>query len=623
MPVQEGEEAPAVDLPRLGIYLADTLSNPETDTPIGALGIQGLPIAEERQEANRIKAQQPILGIIGNPPYRRLKRGENMTLVGQWMDQVWDDLKAPVRDAGWGNQLNTFPEFSIAFWRWALWKLFDSSSAPRRGVVAFISNRKFLTGRPYAGLRKKLREQFDEIEIIDLRGDGRTGARADISHDENIFKVRVGVCITVAVATGTKEEGTPARVRYFDAWSEGLESRSQKLGWLTAHTEEAGIPFEAIDRSELADFRPVPFPDVDGLDLSECFAFGMGGVQTARDELVYDASEDRLIERLHNFKQMDAAAARNAFKPTRRRTVASAQNQTISRSHLKTIAFRPLDRRALYSYDHFVEYMRRDLQDAWGDSNRCLYSMPFGTGAGPASWCHGIYPDYQAFSERGGYAFLLFDRRAGPDATNISARLIAGLGAAYGQAVEPQDIFDAILAFLSARSYTRRFAEDLEDVFPHVAFPAAVEVFRDAARIGREIREIETFARQPAVQPAAFCRLASQPTGEVAPVEYHAGEITLCSDGSGRITGISQEVWEFAVSGYRLLPRWLEGRIGLPADLALIREFRDVAARIAELIHRFDEADLVLEATLANSLTREELGFAAHAEAPAEEAEEV
>lgn len=39
--------------------------------------------------------------------------------------------------------------------------------------------------------------------------------------------------------------------------------------------------------------------------------------------------------------------------------------------------------------------------------------------------------------------------------------------------------------------------------------------------------------------------------------------------------------------------------------------------RIAELIHRFDEADLVLEATLAHTLTRAELGFPA----PVDEAE--
>jgi hypothetical protein len=67
--------------------------------------------------------------------------GEIGELVGEWMDELWDDLKEPVRNAGWANQLNTFPEFSIAFWRWAIWKIFESEGAPGRGVVAFISNR--------------------------------------------------------------------------------------------------------------------------------------------------------------------------------------------------------------------------------------------------------------------------------------------------------------------------------------------------------------------------------------------------------------------------------------------------------------------------------------------------
>ena len=67
---------------------------------------------------------------------------------------------------------------SVAFWRWSIWKLFEAPNAPRRGVIALITNRKFLTGWPYAGLRKMLRERFDRIEIIDLRGDVRLGSRA-------------------------------------------------------------------------------------------------------------------------------------------------------------------------------------------------------------------------------------------------------------------------------------------------------------------------------------------------------------------------------------------------------------------------------------------------------------
>ena len=57
------------------------------------------------------------------------------------------------------------------------------------------------------------------------------------------------------------------------------------------------------------------------------------------------------------------------------------------------------------------------------------------------------------------------------------------------------------------------------------------------------------------------------------------------------------------------MPRWLEARIGLPADIALVRELRDICGRVAELIDLFAEADIVLEATLHESLTREAFGL--------------
>ena len=123
--------------------------------------------------------------------------------------------------------------------------------------------------------------------------------------------------------------------------------------------------------------------------------------------------------------------------------------------------------------------------------------MPFATGAGPAVWCHGLLPDYHAFSGRGGYAFPLRDNRAGHGPFNVSAGLLSGLAANYGAPVTAEDAFDAILALLSATSYTLRFAEDLEDVFPHVPFPSNHTLFLEAATLGREIRAVETFAQPP------------------------------------------------------------------------------------------------------------------------------
>lgn len=635
-PIPNGDDEPvAVELPRLGVYLADTLAAPNAAAPAGPLGFIAQGIQDERREANRIKTEQPILAIVGNPPYRRLEEGENETLVGRWMDGVWDDLKAPVRDAGKGNQLNTFPELSVAFWRWAMWKMFEADGAPRRGVVAFITNRKFLTGWPYAGLRKMLRDRFDRIEIIDLRGDVRAGVRGDVAADQGVFNIQVGTAITVAVADGSKNDGELAEVSYGDVWAEQLFSRDTKLQRLAEGSGE-GLFHSAVtvDRAELDAFRPRPFDDGNLLSLSDTFKFASSGLQTKRDKFLYAFDKTALLERLRQFAGMNAPEAQLSFHDSRDRKASSAQASLLNAAGMIEIdeskairaSYRPLDLRYVFNHPSFGDFLRPNLQQAWGSENVALYTIPYAVGAGPGVWCHGELPDNNSFrGSYGGYAFPLYDRRQGPGTSNVAATLVAGLAAAYGEAISPEDAFDAILCLLSATSYTRRFAADLEDVFPHVPFPATCAVFMDAVRVGREIRAVETFAREPAgeFRPATLARQANALTeASVAPVTYADGAITLAADGSGRLTGIPQNVWNFQVSGYRVLPRWIEGRVGLPADLAFVRELRDVAARIAELIHRFDEADLVLQATLADTLTREELGFAPPATADEEEADE-
>lgn len=357
----------------------------------------------------------------------------------------------------------------------------------------------------------------------------------------------------------------------------------------------------AVDRELLEDFRPRAFENGEWVSLRECVNFSKSGMKSGNDPVFVSVTPNGLRSQVTEFL---STKGRNSYEePLGRR-----------------LSYRPMDQRLFYDDLLLLNRPGPELQRAWGVENVGLYAMPFKTGSGPATWVHRWLPDYHAFSGRGGYAFPLYDRRVGPDATNLNPALVAALGGIYGQpTITPPDIFDAILALLSATSYTRRFAEDLEDVFPHVPFPAIRAVFERAVTVGRDIRAVQTFARAPQTRfrPLAFFRLASdltpgEPLGAVAaPVE---GAIILCADGSGRVTGVPAAVWSFAVSGYRVLPRWIEGRRGLPAE-QVWPELRDVAARIAELIHRFDEADLVLTDTLADTLTREELGFAPAASA--------
>ena len=92
-----------------------------------------------------------------------------------------------------------------------------------------------------------------------------------------------------------------------------------------------------------------------------------------------------------------------------------------------------------------------------------------------------------------------------------------------------------------------------------------------------------------------------------------AGTVALLPDRSLCIAGVSRRVWEFSVSGYPVLYRWLRARNGEgltgSGGSALLRAVLDVVWRIEELLHLFDQADAVLVHALAGSLTRAELGL--------------
>jgi hypothetical protein len=150
--------------------------------------------------------------------------------------------------------------------------------------VAFISNRTFLAGKPYAGLRKMLRERFDSIDIIDLRGDVRRGERAGVTSDQGVFNIQVGTAITLAIADRSKADGELAGISYIDSWAEGLFSRDAKLAWLKSG-EETGMRPGAVDvvRGLLDDMKPDPFQNGEWPSLSNCFTFWKSGVKTQND----------------------------------------------------------------------------------------------------------------------------------------------------------------------------------------------------------------------------------------------------------------------------------------------------------------------------------------------------
>ena len=165
--------------------------------------------------------------------------------MGESDSPILEDFLAPVREAGGGVHLKNLYNDYVYFWRWALWKVFESTEGG--GIVTFITASSYLKGPAFAGMRRKMREVFDELWIVDLEGDN-LGARKT----ENVFAIQTPVAIAIGVRNGNPKPLQPARVRKVRFTGSAQEKLAQldgiqafsDLSWQEC-TAEWGAPFYA------------------------------------------------------------------------------------------------------------------------------------------------------------------------------------------------------------------------------------------------------------------------------------------------------------------------------------------------------------------------------------------
>ena len=227
------ESAGAKIKDRLNIYLADTLESPNAKPP-GGLSLTYKALTEEHEAAREIKNKGDVLVCLGNPPYDRQSIAEGDTTTqrkGGWVrfgDQekggasqekqgekpILDDFLEPARQAGAGLHLKNIYNDYVYFWRWALWRLFEQQECG--GIVSFITASSYLAGPGFVGMREVMRQNFDEIWILDLGGDN-LGTRKT----PNVFNIQTPVAIAVGVKSKSGKK-TPAKVSDVNAYETDL-----------------------------------------------------------------------------------------------------------------------------------------------------------------------------------------------------------------------------------------------------------------------------------------------------------------------------------------------------------------------------------------------------------------
>ena len=199
------------------VYLTDTLESPNHVPDFTASLLQAR-LTKERKRALKVKKDVRVFVCLGNPPYDREEKDpadDGGQRKGGWVrygdagedspQPILEDFLAPVREAGQGVHLKNLYNDYVYFWRWALWKVLDSTEVG--GIVTFITASSYLRGPGFSGMRRKMREVFNELWIIDLEGDS-LGARKT----ENVFAIRTPVAIAVGVRARAPCPDTPAKV---------------------------------------------------------------------------------------------------------------------------------------------------------------------------------------------------------------------------------------------------------------------------------------------------------------------------------------------------------------------------------------------------------------------------
>jgi len=604
---------------RLGIYLTNTLA----DAPSAPM-LPGFAqfVVREAQNAARVKNQEPVMVVIGNPPY-----AVSSTNRSEWITDLLDSYKQAVRTE---TNIQPLSDDYIKFIRFSQWRIEQTGS----GIVAFISNHSYLNGLIHRGMREELRRVFDTIYVLNLHGNSLIGEKApNGGPDENVFDIQQGVALGIFVRKPGDPGARAATVYYADLWGK----RAGKYDYLATHNVST-TQWETLDPRE-PNFFFVPGADTavqaeyeDFVNVTDIFLTYSSGMNSLHDGLVVAFDRATIVQMLRDAG--DASLSDEKFrekynvKDAREWKLAKCRQEARSKgvqALLETITpclYRPFDWRWIALDNSFVVYPR--WETTWhflsGSLGLATLRQSIHPGSVLASETlfgqHKIVDPYQR-----SFVFPLYlyateqevesglyaadERRA-----NLSNAFVKEIASATGltslpdgkgdgsASFGPEDIFHYIYAVLHDPRYRARYADLLKIDFPRIPLPASAEQFWTLAGHGAALVDLHLLRLPGAAgvggaggHPALVSPGVTFPaagSGKVERVRYQppaAGQEGRVSINPEQyFAGVEPLVWEARVGGYQPARKWLEDRKGRELSVDDVRHYGRMVAALRETL---------------------------------------
>ena len=614
---------------RAAVYLTNALTgwaaHPDDLTPGSAQrGIRfTYPLlADERDEAARVKQARPILVVLGNPPYNAFagtSPAEESGLV--------EPYKAGLQSI-WGIRKFNLDELYVRFFRIAERRIAENTG---RGIVCFISNHSWLTYPSFVVMRQRLLSEFDRMWIDNLNGSKfETGKVApDGSPDPSIFSTeanREGIQVGTAVALLVKRTGAIREALHRDFW--GVAKREALLASLAADDLDAAydkVTPAAANRYSLRlgsvalDYQSWPtLPEISGL---EPFS---GALEMRRGALLsYDRGElaarmQQYLDPQMSFEDLKAAGIgpvedMAGFRAAEAR-IRLLRTDAFSEENLRLLAMYPFETRWAY---------HTNVQPIWNRSRPELAARVFpGNGfivtrirsrrpeEGLPLFFTPLLAGYHLLAPNS-HPLPILDT---PNKANLSTPARAWL-AALGLPDSDTDRATAALpwhhalAIGYAPAWLSENSDGIRQDWPRVPLPGTADLLQASAILGARVAAlldpdtpvpgITSGAIQPAIQTIAVP--AKRGGGPMTEADRtltagwgHAGKGGAVMPGRGRIVtraytkeetaaqseatvlgattndvflnadaywrNIPATVWNFTIGGYQVMKKWLSYR---------------------------------------------------------------
>lgn len=564
------------------MFVTNTLGNPYIEEEW--LPNTYEPIAESRRQANEIKKREPIMVVIGNPPYREKAKG-----LGGWVEA--EKLRAWMPPAAWGVGAHAkhLRNLYIYFWRWATFKVFDQDESTDTGIVCFITVAGFLNGPGFEKMRDYLRRRADEIRVIDCSPDGH---QPDVP--TRVFQdVQQPVCIVLASRV-RRDEQTAAVVRY-RVLPKG--DRQRKFEELAQISLDDGSWVDCPSEWR-APFLPAAtgawsmFPKLD-----DFFVYSGSGVMPGRTWVIAPDAET-LKRRWETLTSAPMKDKEDLFHPhlrggdpgdkhsmktvteglagheTRRMPVAEDSGSCVKPVRY---AFRSFDRQWLIPDSRLINQPNPQLWD-WYSPQQVNLTAPTdrSPSAGPALTFASLIPDLHHYHGRGGRVFPLW-REGETRESNLRPTLLEFLTNHYGDSVEPEDLMAYLAAVAANPAYTARFQPDLVQPGLRIPLTADPKLFNEALQLGRRVIWLHTYGERftsrkegrrkgpPRLPKSKAPRIPAKgaipdtPDAMPESMEYDLVKRRL-RIGGGHVSRVTPEMWTYEVSGKNVLRHWFSCR---------------------------------------------------------------